>query len=196
MVRFNELTVTPDGQRLIIDVSIVRDDTLPDLTISQIIVDTQDTYIEGGPSNNPVYSYTPVTTELNPLTRTARLVLTTADIPLAFNKTIFFVYVLLDGYPDDYNDCCDVNNGVYMATTVNLYVFYRETVKYMKEIEKTCEMPKSLLDLLLQMKAFELSIKTGHYPQAITFWNKFLKRKNIPSVVTKHTCACNYGTGN
>lgn len=51
-MKFNELYVNPEGSMLVIEVSVDDGDSnYP----KQIIIDNQDTYIEGNPSSSPIY---------------------------------------------------------------------------------------------------------------------------------------------
>lgn len=51
-MKFNELYVNPEGSMLVIEVSVDDGDSnYP----RQIIIDNQDTYIEGNPSSSPIY---------------------------------------------------------------------------------------------------------------------------------------------
>lgn len=52
MINFNELKITQDGSLLILDVSVKDLEYYKDVYIDSIYVDTQDTYINGGPSSN------------------------------------------------------------------------------------------------------------------------------------------------
>lgn len=57
MLQFNELRITPDSNYIIIDVSVINDSYYQDICIDSIVIDTQDTYISNGPSNNPIFVY-------------------------------------------------------------------------------------------------------------------------------------------
>ena len=57
MLIFNELRITPDQKYLIIDVSVDNQKYYKNIQIDSIIIDTQDTYIDSGPSNNPIFTY-------------------------------------------------------------------------------------------------------------------------------------------
>ena len=57
MVHFNELTITPDGKYLIIDVSVLSETYYKDIYIDSVVIDNQNTYLSSGPSSEPVYSY-------------------------------------------------------------------------------------------------------------------------------------------
>lgn len=53
MVHFNQLSITPDGKHMIVDVSVLERDFLKDVYLDEIIVDAGDTYTQGGPSKKP-----------------------------------------------------------------------------------------------------------------------------------------------
>ena len=57
MIQYNELQITSDGKYLIIDASIETSDYFKDMFIDSIIIDNQDTYVDGSPSDNPIYTY-------------------------------------------------------------------------------------------------------------------------------------------
>lgn len=58
MLHFNELRYSDDLKKIIISASIDADEAFENCFLEQLIIDNQDTYIDNGPSNNPIYSYT------------------------------------------------------------------------------------------------------------------------------------------
>ena len=62
---------------------------------------------------------------------------------------------------------------------------------YIRQIENECEIPKNFIDSILKYKALELSVRTGNYPLAIKYWNKYFSNSN-PNISTIKTCNC-YG---
>lgn len=192
MVRFYKLAISADGETLSIDVNLPNYAEYPDAYISRITIDTQDTYIDDGPSSTPVYTYNTTPAFQGDLVRDVVLELTKEDIPLNFNDTIFFVYVLVEGLPVDYNPCCADMQPTTMRTVVNTYPYYQIMMAYLKDVEKSCQIPQALIDYYFRFKAFEISIITGNYNQAIQFWNKYLKGIKAKAI-SHHACACNYG---
>ena len=199
MIHFNELFITPDRQHLIIDVTVKSDKYYKDVYIDSIVIDNQDTYVGTGPSTTPVYEFT-IPTEgtvtLKKLGKTItptynykhwRLELSTSDLTTGSFDGIFFVYVRTKGTPAA-DTPCGMDNQTTMGVVANLYPFYRTMVNYMKEVEDECEVPKNFIDVLLRFKALELSIRTGHYAQAIKYWNKFFK--SIKSKTINTGCRC------
>ena len=56
MVQFNELRITPDGQKLIIDVSVKDLEYYTNVYLDTVQIDTQDSFVESGPSSKVVYT--------------------------------------------------------------------------------------------------------------------------------------------
>lgn len=216
MLHFNELRITPDSKHLIIDVSIDVSEYYTDVVLDRIVIDTQDTYIMNGPSSNPVYdfdvkgTYSLVYTTLDgspepvydeedkefcyafseqPMKR-VRLTLSEKDLGTPVCGKMFFVYAVASGEvsPDT---PCELRNNQIMGTVVNLYPFYQKSMCYVKELARSCQVPKNLIDLILRMKSIELYVKTGNYPQAIKFWNRFFAKDSCKSVTSN--CGCNGG---
>lgn len=53
MIKFNQLSITPDGRKMIVDVMVKDHDFLKDVYLDSIIIDAGDTYTQGGPSTKP-----------------------------------------------------------------------------------------------------------------------------------------------
>lgn len=185
MIDFNELRVSPDGKKLIIDASVKNLQYYDNVYIDAIIIDTQDTYIENGPSTNPIFYHEVATNSYDE--KRIRLELDSAILGTSLSDTLFFVYVVVKGTPAA-DTPCGMDNQTTMGVVANLYPFYRTMVNYMKEVEDECEVPKNFIDALLRFKALELSIRTGHYAQAIKYWNKFFK--SIKSKTINTGCRC------
>lgn len=217
MIHFNELRITQDGKYLIIDASVDNQDFFDDVLLDSVVIDTQDTYVVNGPSSKPIYTFKvkdaydltysmPEQCNCNPVRveedesycftygtqqmRNIRLTLTAKDLGLnILNDTMFFVYVLSSGTPS-VDAPCGTTNPMIMGVVTNLYSFFQNMMKYVKEIERNCKIPKEFIDYSLRIKALELCIRTGNYPQAIKYWNKFFKGKMGKPITSN--CGC-YG---
>lgn len=217
MIHFNELRITKDGKYLIIDASIDNQDFYDKVILDSVVIDTQDTYIPNGPSSKPIYEFKvadaydltysmPENCSCNPVLesedksycftygtqqlRNIRLTLQANDLDIGtLNDTMFFVYILSSGTPSAEAPCSTVK-PIIMGVVTNLYPLYQSMMGYVREIEGRCEIPKNFIDLSLKIKALELCIRTGNYPQAIKYWNKFFKDKIGTTRVTN--CGC-YG---
>jgi hypothetical protein len=215
MVQFNELRITPDGKYLIIDASIKNEEYYNNVIIDSIIIDSQDTFIPSGPSNNPLYTYkvskqynnnvysisedcncNPVMTEDKSYClikndksvndKSVRLILNTQDIGVSIQDNMLFVYAVTSGTPAP-NTPCGMDNYYTLGTVVYLYSLYRQSIYYLKELD-SCNIPANLIDIILRIKAIELSIKTGNYTKAIQYWNKYIKGLSNHNI---SNCKCN-----
>lgn len=215
MLHFNELRITQDDKYLIIDASVDNQDFYDDIILDSVVIDTQDTYVPNGPSSNPVYelkvadaydlTYSlPEECSCNPVLeeedksycftygthqmRNIRLRLQASDFNInTLNDTMFFVYVITTGEPSADAPESTISPQI-MGTVTNLYPYYQSMMKSVKELINECKIPKNFIDFSLRLKALELCIRTGNYPQAIVYWNKFFKGKMSKPVVTNCSC--------
>lgn len=203
MVQFNDLSIYPDINKLIIDISVINDNKDVDTSIDSVIIDTQDTYCQNGPSNNPVYSYiveensipvyvpsdcqkpqtvyckddvdNPCIVGFNDNGKYLRLALSDKDLNVAnLSNNIFFVYVNVKNTPSEDSDITATSESV-IGVVFDKSTLYDISMRFLKELSCTCNIPKGFIDFILQMKALDISVETGHYIEAIYYWNKFLK---------------------
>ncbi len=183
MVHFNELQITPDGQYLIIDVNILGDTYYENVYLDSVIIDDQTTYVGSGPSSNPKYTYT-IDSALNK--KHLRLCLSRAE--LGGLSGLFFVYVRIKGTPAP-DIPCGMDNITTMGTVTNMYPFYQQAMNYIGEVANNCSVPQNFIDYILRLKALELAVKTGNYPDAIKYYNRFFNGKE-QVIVRKGGCNC------
>lgn len=186
MVTFQELRITPDSQKLIIDVSVKDLEYYTNVYLDTIQIDTQDTFVESGPSSEVVY-----TEVIGGDTKSVRLELGTGDLLPTLNGNLFFVYIRTKGTPAA-NTPCGMDNIATLGVVSNLYPLHQHAFSYIKELSDTCSIPKNFINYILQYKAFELAIKTGHYTKAIKYWKRFFM--GIKDLVITPNCGC-YGQG-
>lgn len=192
MVIFNELRITPDNKKLIIDVSINDHKYYENINIEAIAIDTDSTFNNNGPSSNTVYEYQVVNDEEK---KKLRLVLSSDDMKSPISNNMFFVYVIVSGEYHT-NTPCELKRPVTIGTAVNLYPIYKQAVLYTKELSKDCGIPKKFVDYILRIKAIDLNIKTGNYQEAIRYWNKLFKGHNSTTRPSAYiNCEC-YGKSN
>lgn len=208
MVVFNECRIDKEGKNLIIDVSV---DSLPfykDVYLESITIDSDKTFIEHGPSSTPIYSknfadpddveqgYNGIIdsgvfvmdSDEETRFKNVRLQISYKDLGLDnLNDNILFVYIGVEGTPEP-DTPCGMDNKYSMAVAVNLRPIYNMAMGYIKELEGTCTPPRRLIDMILRLNAFELSVKTGNFLTAIKQWDKLFKNKRI---VSPNKCGCN-----
>ena len=199
MVDFNELRITSDGQYLIIDVTIKSDLYYKDRHILNIKVDTQDTYIDPKYASSEAYIlYDYEVEEDRGQLRHLRI---TADSTMLGDKDLennmFFVYVQCSdefymGETAETKDCyipCGADETTTVGTVMASYPYYEQAMSYLGELSQNCVIPKDFIDFILRTKAMELAVKTGNYPEAIKYYNKFFKDGGMYSD-QKGGCGC------
>lgn len=219
MITFDQLAITTDGKYLIIDARIDNSRYFDNVYIDSVVIDSQDTYIQNGPSSNPVFVYEvpdsqydtvfsvsepcgcgPVidqqdsccTTDEHGKSRHIRLVISEKELGMSFRNNMLFVYVIAKGCPSP-DTPCGYDNSKVMGVVVNLYPYYQSMMSGVREIGETCEVPRYFINNILRFKALELSIKTGNYMQAIKYWRKFFISDKVRPLYKQ--CGC-YGRNN
>ena len=183
MVHFNELTITPDGKYLIIDVSVSSEYYYEDTLIVAIDVDTQDTFTDAySPSSKAMSVYS------SDGEKHITLALDKYELGLSPADNMFFVYVRTNGEAAPETPC-GMDNMTTMGTVVNMYPFYQQSMNYIKELGSNCSVPQGFIDYILKMKGLGLAIDTGNYDTAIDYFNRFFKGKAI-HMTEKGGCGC------
>lgn len=193
MIQFNELRITPEDQRLIIDVEVKDLSYYENVTIDTIIVDNQDTYISTGSSITPIYTYEDGVSSDEVVTEKSdkriRIELPRTLIP-NLGTDLFFIYVTTKGAPTA-DTPCGMDNATTIGVVFDLYRLQQLYMNYVKEIEtNSCNIPKEFIDEILRYKALKLSLITGNYVQAVKYWKKFFSNITLYKLVSK--CPCSY----
>lgn len=184
MIQFNELRIKPDNTKFVIDISVKDSEYYQNVFIDTVYIDTQDTFIDSGPSSKPVY-----TKIIEGNEKSVRLELSQQDISASFPDNMFFVWVRAKGTPSMTTPCGE-DNSLVLGVTVDMYSLYQYSFRYIKEMEKCCSIPKGFINFILRIKALQISVETGNYIQAIKYWEKFFK--NLDKNVVTTNCNC-YG---
>lgn len=213
MIQYNELQITPDGKYLVIDASIENSEYFNNVSIDSVIIDSQDTYINNGPSSNPIFEYhlpeleeynnkktssTTVLTRKNDsyyyveegTNKRIRFILSASDLGVDLNKSLLFVYIIGTGTPSADTPCGFDNNSA-LEVVYNKYPIYKNSINYLNEFNNNCTIQKGFIDSILQYKALSLCIKTGNYLKAIEYWNTFYI--NNKDIIDNNICSCYEG---
>lgn len=185
MIKFTDLRVHKGHLIITAEVREIED-YYDDVYISQIKIDSQDTFDSHGPSSSLIYE----SETFDVRTKKITLDLEAKDFSggIDINKTMFFVYAVVGGTPAA-DTPCGFDETSSVGVTFSLCPIYNETMQYVKEVENQCVLPKDFINMILQFKAIQYSINSGHFTQAVKYYNKFYK--NL-SVGTTNTCGC-YG---
>jgi hypothetical protein len=216
MINFQELRITPDGKYLIIDVVIPKYSFYENISIASISIYNKSTYKHPLGLNDPVKVWSPTEEEyvntytsnnsnytevlvdiednycymLGDKVKRARLAVPVNSIGGRAN--IYFVYVETKGEIDEsaagsnYEIIAEEPN-IKMGVAVDLQPIYRNTIKYIKEYNKTCCIPTKFIDCIIQFKAFELYLQTGNYVKAIEYFDKYISKlyKDYPDEIPR-----------
>lgn len=196
MIQFNTLKITQDGKSLIINASVKNLDYYKDILIGSIIIDNQDTYSASGPSNNPIYKHSFAGVDLvtgEEISGLKKLSLTISAKELQdnngdLNDDILYIYLVATGTPSA-DTPCGMDNVNTLGVALNLRPIYNSGMGYIKQVEKSCEIPKEFINFILKYKALDLALKTENYLQANKYWNKFFKNNKVISLNTS-SCGC------
>lgn len=185
MIQFNELKINYEGTKLIIDVSVMNVRYYEDVYIDSISIDTQDTFIDGGPSDRAIYTKT-----FEGNNKSALIELSEAAILSSLTNNLFFVYVKTKGTPSA-NTPCGEDNTVTLGATFYPYNMYCDMLKVFKsEYSGICNPPKKFIDYYLRYKALLLSLLAGNSLKAIEYFNGLV---NPVRVSDRSNCRC-YGS--
>ena len=211
MIHYNNLYITEDNKCLVIDVAIDDDSYYKDIYLDTISIDTQDTVVPNGPSDNAkvftirkdnldkVYvndkevlvDNENVYVEGTDKVKHTKLYLTAKELGVDLTKDMLFVYTIATGTPAPDTPCnCDVNK--ILSVVVNTYEVYKSIVPLIKEIAETCKEPTSFINRELQIKAVEYAIKSSNYILAIKYWRKYFM--NSITATSLNKCNCNAST--
>lgn len=183
MIIIEELQVTKDAKNLIIGARVRKDRYYTDVYIDKIIIDTEETYVEGGPSKSPIYSK-----QLEGNNKEVNLSLDKLDLGVHPYNHLFFVYITVKGTPSS-DTPCGMDNVNTLGVTMYSGDYYKTFMSYIKEMNNTCQVPQGLIDTILRYKALNASIDSGHYIQGIKYFNKWFSGKTTLPITSN--CGCN-----
>lgn len=183
MVQFNELRITPDGQKLIIDVSVKDLKYYTDVYLNSIQIDTQDTFVESGPSSKVAYTKT-----IDGNSKSVRLELGTGDLLPTLTDNLFFVYISTKGIPAA-DTPCGGDNSLYLGTVFYASNIYCNLLKTLQlEGITSCNIPKTFVNEFLKYKGLQFSLLTGDNLSAIKYFNSLLNKLQITNNISKCRC--------
>ena len=213
MIIFNNISISQDDKYLTIDAEIENSTYYKNMYIDSVVIDNQDTYIQNGPSNNPIYVYkaeaqdnyiytsddlvNKVTDEdgsniydegdTQSYSREVHLKLDKNNIGEIANN-MFFVYIIAGGTPSPDTPCgYDVNTA--LKVVINTYPIYNNMMQYLKELGNRCNTPYGIIDNILQIKMLDAAVQTGNNLKAIQIWNTYFKNKQDNNI--NINCGCN-----
>lgn len=200
MVVFDELRITNDGEYLIIDVRIRKENIYSSVNITSIVVGTHKNYTEGESKGTTINF-----TSLNQYTDNNRHVLlrlSNYDLnPTATEGTKDYInlkkdliYVYVDTTPLN-TQCdlpCDMMQVHNIGATLYMSNIYNAFMQQMNEFNnKSCsnQVPQNLIDLILRYTALTTALDSKHFIKANDFYNKWFTDTDYNTF--KSDCGCN-----
>lgn len=181
MIVFEQCRIDDAGKKLIIEAAVENLKYYDDVYISDIIITTE----EGYTTQTDILLNKP---DIPEDCKRLRLCLNSDDLnKTSLNDHIFFIYIITKGYPAP-DTPCGMDNHTAMTIAVNMRPIYNKAMGYIRELKSTCDIPRGFIDMILRLKAFNLSLRTGNYPVAIEQWKTFFKDKI--NVSSSKGCGC------
>ena len=186
MVIFEELRITNDGKTLIVRARVREGNAYQNIYINKVTIDTEETYTDGSDGSNGVYTET-----INDQKEITLYISTYKLDTVELKDHLFFVYVHTTGNITGAVPC-GADNKVTMGVTLYMGDLYNRFMSGIKEVGKTCTVPKDFIDNLLKFKAMQLSLDSGHYTQGINYYKQWFKDDEFNTNLTPN-CGCSYG---
>lgn len=186
--------------KLFIEAEVENLSYFDNVYIDSVIIDTDETFIESGPSDSPIFTYE-LDSELTDTTdctvaevssdnKKIKLYLTAKDLGIeTFTDNIFFIYVIATGTPDACTPC-GMDNATTLGIAIDMRVIYNSLMANIRELANECDTPRNFIDAYLRFRVIEAALKTGNYLTAISYWQRFFQG-NITSITPVSKCGCN-----
>lgn len=186
MISLQELRITNTGKRLIIGANVRQEVYYKDVYIDKVIIDTEETYSESGPSSKPIF-----TKQIEGNNKSINLQLDKSDLNgKDLTSHLFFVYIIARGTPTS-DTPCGMDNINTLGVTMYMGNYYNTFMSYINEMNgNNCTIPQGLIDLILRYEALNTSIDSDHYIKGIEYFNKWFSKTSPITVPPK--CGC-YG---
>lgn len=194
MIIFDQLRISDDGKKMYIDAHVSQATVFADTIIEKLIICLADEVSENetiDPESIPNIFYKEYITED---TKEIHEVISIDDEDLHYSSTtfkdLFFVYIKCDNVPEE-STCYTAIGNYVLGVLFDTALFYRTVMQHTKELNKSCEIPKSFIDLILLWNGFNAAVKTGHYLTAIDFYNKLFENSPLTAASSiNNICGC------
>lgn len=116
-----------------------------------------------------------------------------SDLNLSdLNSNIFFIYISVGGTMDASSIPCGYDSSYELGILYNLRPIYDAGMGYVKALADDCVIDQNFIDYILRLDAFNLSIDTGNFNQAIDYWQKYITQtgSKTSTINTTSKCGC------
>lgn len=174
MIQINDISIDLKAENLVIDAEIPLGD---EGFINHIYIDTQNSYLSTGPSEDLVYEQD-ITIEdakdecnsvdENENVRKIRIKIPQESICASLKSNLFIVYLE------------DNEEKITVGITMWMRPLYNHFLAWIREIGHNCEIPRNFIYLYLQYQAFIVSVRTCNIMEALKIYNKYFHRIQFP----------------
>lgn len=204
MIQINQIIIDKKGEKLRIDAEIIGDSAFVNRYIKKIYLDTQDSFLTSGPSEDLVYEHevtvADAADELNATqtidsverVKKLHIEIPQEEITASLQHNMFIVYLEAGGVNAETPpaDCCE-NIEIVVGAVIWMKPLYGDFLAFNRELNNSCEIPKNFLYIFLQYQAFLVAVRTNNMLEAIRIYNEFLRHKGcIPRTNAKIGCGC------
>ena len=183
MVDILKLAIEDEGTSFSLQCAIKSDSYYDNVFLDKILIDTQDTYSDSGPSTS---AYTLKTFESN--TKSYTLDKDTS-IPLDLKNNIIYVWIVTKGTPSSDTPCGQDNVNT-LGVAVYIKSIYEGIMCTLSELANAddCSIPKNFINKYLQYKGLIYALDTKHYAQANSWYSKFFTANTETTINTGCSC--------
>lgn len=192
MIQFNDLKFLT-SKTLHINAEVIDLEYYNNVYISSIIIDTEDTVQETGPSDEPPFVLT--------FSNQPRAINTTIDVSSLVDNgpKMLFVYVQCSGAPTA-DTPCGLDNEYTMQIVVDYQQIYNAALKHAKCVGKcgcidgACAIDTSFANFALQYFRMEEGIKNGNWSDAYDAYCWLIRKKGnlkYKESNSSRRCSCN-----
>jgi len=166
MIVINNISIKEDGHTLNVS-AVINSTTYPPTTyFDSIIIDTQDTYLNTGPSTTPIYTHSIVDVDNHHTLTTINMDIDLSQVGVDITKTMFFVYLKETSTET-------IVGETKFDVAISLRDYYVSALSSLKDLDCKCSIPKDFIDTYLLVKAILLCLESKSYDMAIRYWNKY-----------------------
>lgn len=190
-VEIEKLELNPEGTELTLKAHVKEDDYLKDVFLNSIYIDTENTFVEGKPSETPVFKY-----DVGDDQKDITITITSTEewndgsgkINLAdFKNNLLYVWIMTEGKVSE-SAPCGSDNPYTLGITYYTPRLYQSSLQLIGDLGCNCNIPKAFIDFVLKIKALQASILAGSYSLAKRYWLKFFTK--LSPVVATNKCNC------
>lgn len=185
MLEFRELKITKDSKHLYVDFAVKNGTWYNNVYVGGIMIDKAENFVNGGPSSHAI----DISLNSNINEKRHFFDVSPQDIGETSFDGMYFVYAYSKGTPS-MDVPCGRDNNIIMLAVYNTYPMYQMLMTEIRDISGTCCIPKDFIDSYLRLRAMETALETGHYRDALWYFNKFAYKGTNNKLLKKGGCGC------